>query len=127
MSNRYESKDEMVSKPSHYQTESGLETIDVIEAFTADLKGIEAADTANIIKYICRWKKKNGIQDLEKVMWYTQHLMNHVKKEQEQKVKKTLVWNHQHNDPLITKKVEKAFDENGITIQGIIIDEFLSR
>ena len=127
MSNRYESKDEMVSKPSHYQTESGLETIDVIEAFTADLKGIEAADTANIIKYICRWKKKNGIQDLEKVMWYTQHLMNHVKKEQEQKVKKTLVWNHQHNDPLIAKKVEKAFDENGITIQGIIIDEFLSR
>lgn len=120
MSNRYESKDEMVSKPSHYQTESGLETIDVIEAFTADLKGIEAADTANIIKYICRWKKKNGIQDLEKVMWYTQHLINHVKKEQEQKAKKAL-----NSD--IAKKVKKAFDENGITIQGIIIDEFLSR
>lgn len=53
---------------------------DVIEAFTFDLKGIEAADTANIIKYACRWKKKNGIQDLEKILWYTQHLIDHLKK-----------------------------------------------
>ena len=54
--------------------------IDVIEAFTFDLKGIEATDTANIIKYACRWKKKNGIQDLEKILWYTQHLIDHLKK-----------------------------------------------
>ena len=46
--------DEMVSHPPHYQTENGLECIDVIEAFTADLKGTEAFCTANIIKYICR-------------------------------------------------------------------------
>ena len=58
----YESKDMMVSHPSHYKSKNGLEVIDVIEAFTFDLKGIEAVDTANIIKYICRWKNKNGIQ-----------------------------------------------------------------
>ena len=62
----YESDDKMVSHPSHYQTETGLEVIDVIEAFTFDLKGIEATDTGNIIKYACRWKNKNGIQDLKK-------------------------------------------------------------
>lgn len=72
------SDDSMVSHPPHYQSESGLEVIDVIEAFTSDLKGIEATDTGNIIKYICRWKKKNGIQDLEKILWYTQHLIGYL-------------------------------------------------
>lgn len=63
---QYESDDVMVSHPDHYQSESGLEVIDVIEAFTAELNGIEATDTGNILKYACRWKKKNGIQDLKK-------------------------------------------------------------
>ena len=75
----YESKDKQVSHPSHYQSETGLEVIDVIAAFTSDLKGIEATDIGNIIKYACRWKKKNGIQDLEKIMWYTQHLIDYLK------------------------------------------------
>lgn len=76
----YESPDKMVSHPTHYQSETGLEVIDVIEAFTFNLKGIEATDTGNIIKYACRWKQKNGIQDLEKIMWYTQHLIDHLRK-----------------------------------------------
>jgi len=75
----YESRDKMVSHPDHYQSETGVEVIEAIEAFTFDLKGIEAVDTGNIIKYACRWKKKNGIQDLEKIMWYTQHLIDHLK------------------------------------------------
>ena len=82
----YESKDVMVSHPAHYQSETGLEVIDVIEAFTADLSGIEATDTGNIIKYAYRWKNKNGIQDLEKIMWYTQHLIDHLKNENSNKV-----------------------------------------
>jgi hypothetical protein len=77
----YESKDKMVSHPDHYQSKSGLEVIDVIKAFTAELKGIEATDTGNIIKYACRWRRKNGIQDLEKIIWYAQHLIDHLRKE----------------------------------------------
>lgn len=77
----YESNDPMVSHPSHYQSKSGLEVIDVVEAFTDSLEGIEACDTGNIIKYMCRWKQKNGIQDLEKARWYLEHLINHMKKE----------------------------------------------
>lgn len=69
----------MVSHPAHYQSETGLEVIDVIEAFTFDLKGIEATDTGNVLKYMCRWKNKNGIQDLEKARWYLEHLIDHVK------------------------------------------------
>jgi hypothetical protein len=73
---------DMVNHPSHYKSEKGLETIDVIEAFTADLQGIEATDTGNIIKYICRWKHKNGIQDLEKARWYLNHLINKLKEKE---------------------------------------------
>lgn len=80
----YESNDKMVSHPSHYQSETGLEVIDVIEAFTFDLKGIEATDTGNVIKYICRWKAKNGLQDLEKARWYLEHLIEHVRKLEEE-------------------------------------------
>lgn len=69
----------MVEHPDHYQSETGLEVWDVIEAFTFDLRGVEAFDTGNIIKYICRWNKKNGLQDLEKAMCYLEHLINHVK------------------------------------------------
>lgn len=87
----YESTDKMVSHPSHYQSKSGLEVIDVIEAFTEGLEGIEAADTANAIKYICRWKAKNGAQDLEKAIWYIQHLIDHLnKKDEEKRVELTL-------------------------------------
>lgn len=80
----YESNDKMVSHPDHYQSETGLEVIDVIEAFTFDLKGIEATDTGNVLKYMCRWKSKNGLQDLEKAQWYLTHLIEHVKKLKEE-------------------------------------------
>lgn len=72
---------DMVNTPPHYISEKGIETIDVIEAFTADLKGIEATDTGNIIKYICRWKHKNGLEDLKKAQWYLNHLIERVAKE----------------------------------------------
>lgn len=80
----YESEDKMVSHPEHYMSKTGMEVIDVIEAFTDELKGIEATDTGNIIKYACRWKKKNGIQDLEKTLWYAQHLIDHLKNIEEE-------------------------------------------
>ena len=70
-----------VNHPNHYKTKNGLETIQVIEAFTDGLMGVEATDTGNIIKYVCRWKKKNGLEDLKKAQWYLNHLINHVEKE----------------------------------------------
>lgn len=69
---------ENVNHPSHYQSETGIEVIDAIEAFTFDLEGIAAFDTGNILKYICRWNKKNGLQDLKKAEWYLQHLISHI-------------------------------------------------
>lgn len=68
-------------RPDHYKSGSGLEAWDVIDAFTSDLTGVEAFDTGNIIKYACRWKKKNGVEDLRKIVVYANHLIDHIEKE----------------------------------------------
>ena len=73
---------DMIMHPEHYQGEFGMEVIDVIENFTANLTGIEATDTGNIIKYACRWKRKNGVEDLEKIKWYCDHLINYLAKQE---------------------------------------------
>lgn len=54
-----------VNHPSHY-TQGNIECIDAIEAATAELTGIEAVCTGNAIKYLWRWKQKNGVEDLKK-------------------------------------------------------------
>lgn len=65
---------DMVNHPEHYQGAGGMEVIDVIEAFTDDLYGIEAVCQGNAIKYLLRWFKKNGIEDLDKLVWYINKL-----------------------------------------------------
>ena len=69
---------DMVNHPSHYKAKNGMEVIDVIEAFTANLEGYEATHTGNVIKYICRWKEKNGIEDLRKAQWYLNRLIKNI-------------------------------------------------
>ena len=64
-----------VNHPKHYQSKNGLEVIDVIDAFTDSLTGMEAVCTGNALKYICRWKNKNGIEDIKKAIWYLNKLI----------------------------------------------------
>lgn len=71
----YECEDKMVSHPPHYQSSTGLEVIDVIKAFTDGLQGIEAVCAGNVLKYVCRYKDKNGLQDLNKAKWYLTRLI----------------------------------------------------
>lgn len=75
-----------INHPEHYKTDNGLETIDVIEAFTEGLQGGEATSTGNILKYICRWKKKNGLEDLKKAQWYLNRLIDLVQSRQEKEM-----------------------------------------
>lgn len=67
-----------VNHPNHYISKRGLESIDVIKCFTEDLQGFEAVATANILKYMMRWKNKNGIEDLKKARWYLNELIEEV-------------------------------------------------
>lgn len=71
---------DMVNHPKHYKAKNGMEVIDVIEAFTANLSGYEATHTGNVIKYICRWKEKNGLEDLRKAQWYLNRLIENIEK-----------------------------------------------
>lgn len=64
-----------VHHPSHYNA-GKVECIDAIESATVDLTGMEAVCTANVIKYLWRWKRKNGLEDLEKAEWYLKRLIN---------------------------------------------------
>ena len=65
---------DVVNKPEHYQGK--VECIDAIESAVEGLEGIEAVCTANAIKYLYRWKKKNGVEDIKKAKWYIERLLN---------------------------------------------------
>ena len=67
-----------VNHPSHY-TQGAIECIDAIKEATKGLFGIEAVCTANIIKYVWRWKFKNGLEDLDKASWYLERLKQEVR------------------------------------------------
>lgn len=41
-----------------------------MEAATVQLTGLENICTAQVIKYVWRWKLKNGLEDLYKARWY---------------------------------------------------------
>jgi hypothetical protein len=62
-----EEQTDMVNSPAHYN-KAGIETIDIIQSVTGD--GFETYLQGNILKYICRYKYKNGVEDLEKARWY---------------------------------------------------------
>jgi hypothetical protein len=65
--------------PNHYK-QGGIECIDALEAATVNLNGIEAVCTANAIKYLWRWKEKNGKEDLHKAQWYITKLLTNLAK-----------------------------------------------
>lgn len=63
-----------VEHPLHY-CHGGIECIDAIESATHDLTGAEAVLTGQVIKYLWRWKWKNGVEDLRKAKWYLDRLI----------------------------------------------------
>ena len=66
---------DMVNSPPHYN-QAGIECIDAIRAATGD--GYEYYLQGNIIKYLWRYRYKNGVQDLEKAQWYLQKLIEEI-------------------------------------------------
>lgn len=56
-------------KPEHYKGKGITEPIDLIES--QNLGFVEG----NIIKYVTRWQRKNGVEDLKKAKWYLDRLI----------------------------------------------------
>ena len=65
---------DMVNHPDHY-TYGKVECIDAIETATHGLTGFESYATGTILKYLWRWRHKNGIEDLRKAQWYLERLI----------------------------------------------------
>ena len=65
-----------VDKPDHY-TFGKYECIDIIEELAKqnDLQGVEGFLYGNVIKYLWRYKHKNGVEDLKKAKWYLERLI----------------------------------------------------
>ena len=63
---------DVVNSPAHYN-QAGVECIEAIAAATDD--GFEYYLQGNIIKYIWRYRYKNGIEDLKKAQWYLNKLI----------------------------------------------------
>ena len=62
-----------VNNPKHYNS-SGLECIEAIEAMTEKMSGDIAPHAANVLKYLWRCEYKNGLQDIDKAIWYLNRL-----------------------------------------------------
>ena len=60
--------------PSHY-TQGKYETIDIILDRVENLPGNQSTLVGNIIKYLWRYDKKNGVEDLNKSKWYLDKLI----------------------------------------------------
>ena len=73
--------EENIKSPSHYQLQSGRESIEVLrEALTPDqLKGFYMG---NVLKYLFRHEKKNGLEDLKKAQVYLGWLVEAAEQEQ---------------------------------------------
>lgn len=68
-------KNDNIISPNHYVTDKGFEVFDVQEAFIHELKGMAASYWCNIVKYILRFQRKNGVEDLKKARYYLDKLI----------------------------------------------------
>ena len=73
------SKQDNVNHPKHY-CKGGVESIDFVRAAVSNLSGFEAVCVANIIKYMWRYKEKNGLEDVMKAAKYLEWLQEEVEK-----------------------------------------------
>ena len=67
--------------PNHYK-QGGMESIDAIKAFMSE-EAFKGFLKGNCQKYLFRYEKKNGIEDLRKCQWYLERLLGVLEEEQE--------------------------------------------
>jgi len=71
-------KNDKVISPAHYKDIlPGYEYMDMMIFMLGDLKGAEAHLMGQIYKYLMRYGKKDAkVQELKKVRWYLNYLIN---------------------------------------------------
>ena len=69
---------DIINKPNHYQLlvkDKVVEVIDIIDSVVQNYTPKQAFRVANIIKYILRANKKNGLEDFKKAKKYIEMLL----------------------------------------------------
>lgn len=67
--------------PSHYK-QGNIECIEAIDAACVYLSNSEAFYVGNVIKYMWRWKIKNGLEDLYKAREYLDKLISKIESDE---------------------------------------------
>ena len=82
-----------VNHPDHYQNIAGVEAIDILNDVVKDLPGKQAAMLWNTLKYLLRFQKKNGLEDLKKAQNYLQWLIDDIDSSKDLQENKTeMLW-----------------------------------
>ena len=85
-----EAKKDMVQHPNHYQGK--IEVIDYIrDKLTPE--GFTDYCCGNVLKYVSRWRKKDGVQDLKKAKVYLEWMIENAENREQEKNMKSQV-NH---------------------------------
>lgn len=58
-----------VNRPSHYEEGRTISPLAILNDWRLDYY------CGNMLKYLARWRRKNGVQDLQKLRWYAIHCM----------------------------------------------------
>jgi len=66
--------------PNHYK-QGNIECIDYILE-TVGKKGFSGYCQGNVIKYLHRWRLKNGLEDLKKAQWYLNRMVQEEEKDE---------------------------------------------
>ena len=72
-----------VINPSYY--DQGIPTIDYIDQVAGVWDSKYVPSVSNIIKYISRAPLKNGLEDVRKIVWYLNHLIEQMEKDEKVK------------------------------------------
>ena len=72
-------KHDNVNHPEHYRLNGGIEVIDIIDAHVDGINdGREAVYSANVLKYILRYRGKGGVESLKKARWYLDRMIDYM-------------------------------------------------
>lgn len=71
--------EDVVNSPAHYAGKGEIECIDYMRQRLSEQE-FEGYLNGNVIKYIHRWRYKNGVEDLKKAQWYLDRLIKEMEK-----------------------------------------------
>ena len=80
MANLENVKADVVNHPSHY-TSGKIEVISIMEDQLTD-EEYRGYIKGQVIKYITRERRKNGLEDLKKAAWYLNRLIKRLERQQ---------------------------------------------